>query len=109
MPGSELSLLAIDRGLVVAAAGCGKTQLIANALRDHKFQKPILVLTHTNSGVKNEAPPSIDRSWGGVGHFTVMDRSTVRRELRAQPKLAIGRSMTPSHLLFNYFNKRYSW
>jgi hypothetical protein len=48
---SDLDLLAIERGLVIAPAGCGKTQLIANALRDHKFQKPILVLTHTNSGV----------------------------------------------------------
>jgi hypothetical protein len=78
MPGSELSLLAIDRGLVVAAAGCGKTQLIANALRDHKFQKPILVLTHTNSGVKNEAPPSIDRSWGGrpFHRYGQVDRAT---------------------------------
>jgi hypothetical protein len=47
----DLSLLGIDRGLVIAPAGCGKTQLIANALRDHKYEKPILVLTHTNSGV----------------------------------------------------------
>lgn len=51
MPDSELSLLTIERGLIIAPAGCGKTQLIANALRDHKYQKPILVLTHTNSGV----------------------------------------------------------
>lgn len=47
----DLSLLDIERGLVIAPAGCGKTQLIANALRDHDFDKPILVLTHTNSGV----------------------------------------------------------
>src|ERR1700730_17984985 len=46
-----LNLLDIDKGLVVAPAGCGKTQLIANALRNHKPEKPILVLTHTNSGV----------------------------------------------------------
>jgi superfamily I DNA/RNA helicase len=51
MTKGELSLLDIDRGLVVAPAGCGKTQLIANALRDHDSKKPILVLTHTNSGV----------------------------------------------------------
>lgn len=48
---AEVDLLAIDRGLVVAPAGCGKTQLIADALRAHTFAKPILVLTHTNSGV----------------------------------------------------------
>jgi DNA helicase-2/ATP-dependent DNA helicase PcrA len=48
---SKISLLAIDRGLVIAPAGCGKTQLIANALGEHDYSKPILVLTHTNSGV----------------------------------------------------------
>jgi AAA domain len=51
MASDEPDLLAIERGLVIAPAGCGKTQLIANALRDHKSPKPILVLTHTNSGV----------------------------------------------------------
>jgi DNA helicase-2/ATP-dependent DNA helicase PcrA len=51
MSNSDLSLLSIEGGLVIAPAGCGKTELIANALRDHKFEKPILVLTHTNSGV----------------------------------------------------------
>ena len=51
MTKGELNLLDIDQGLVVAPAGCGKTQLIANALRDHDSKKPILVLTHTNSGV----------------------------------------------------------
>ncbi len=51
MTNSDVDLLTIERGLVIAPAGCGKTQLIANALRDHKFKKPILVLTHTNSGV----------------------------------------------------------
>jgi hypothetical protein len=47
----ELNLLDIDKAVVVAPAGCGKTQLIADALRQHKCEKPILVLTHTNSGV----------------------------------------------------------
>ena len=51
MTKGELSLLDVNRGLVIAPAGCGKTQLIANALRDHNSKKPILVLTHTNSGV----------------------------------------------------------
>jgi superfamily I DNA/RNA helicase len=43
--------LQIDRGLIVAPAGCGKTQLIADALSRHTGFKPILVLTHTNAGV----------------------------------------------------------
>lgn len=51
MTKGELNLLDIERGLVIAPAGCGKTQLIVNALRDHDSKKPILVLTHTNSGV----------------------------------------------------------
>ena len=45
------SLLDVDCGSVVAPAGCGKTQLIANALAENQSSKPILVLTHTNSGV----------------------------------------------------------
>lgn len=51
MPEGELELLAIDRGLVTAPAGCGKTHLIASALARHSGTKPILVLTHTNAGV----------------------------------------------------------
>jgi AAA domain len=47
----EIDLLAHERGSVVAPAGCGKTQLIADALLRSKFDKPILVLTHTNAGV----------------------------------------------------------
>lgn len=47
----EIDLLAIERGTVTAPAGCGKTQLIANALARHRGNKPILVLTHTNAGV----------------------------------------------------------
>ena len=38
-------------GAVVAPAGCGKTHLIAEALRHHEAAKPVLVLTHTNAGV----------------------------------------------------------
>jgi len=37
-------------GSIVAPAGCGKTHLITEAL-SIKFQKPILVLTHTTAGV----------------------------------------------------------
>ena len=47
----EVDLRAITRGTVTAPAGCGKTQLIAHALADHRSNKPILVLTHTNAGV----------------------------------------------------------
>jgi DNA helicase-2/ATP-dependent DNA helicase PcrA len=47
----DVNLLEIDRGLVTAPAGCGKTELIARALARHKGPKPILVLTHTNAGV----------------------------------------------------------
>lgn len=47
----EIDLRTINRGLVVAPAGCGKTQLITDALGRHDGTKPILVLTHTNAGV----------------------------------------------------------
>jgi hypothetical protein len=47
-----IDLLSIERGTVTAPAGCGKTQLIADALsRADGGRKPILVLTHTNAGV----------------------------------------------------------
>jgi superfamily I DNA/RNA helicase len=51
VPDSEPDLLALSRGTITAPAGCGKTQLIANALVRHGPPKPILVLTHTNAGV----------------------------------------------------------
>ena len=51
MVDAEVNLLRIDRGTVIAPAGCGKTQLIAKALIAHQGVKPILVLTHTNAGV----------------------------------------------------------
>ena len=51
MPAPEIDLLGIDRGTVTAPAGCGKTHLIAEALTRHTGDKPILVLTHTNTGV----------------------------------------------------------
>ena len=47
----EIDLLAVERGRITAPAGCGKTQLIANALARHMGPKPILVLMHTNAGV----------------------------------------------------------
>jgi AAA domain len=51
MPDPEIDLLAITRGTVTAPAGCGKTHLVAQALKRHSAAKPILVLTHTNAGV----------------------------------------------------------
>ena len=47
----DVDLLQVERGSVKAPAGCGKTQLIADALTRHEGTKPILVLTHTNAGV----------------------------------------------------------
>ena len=49
--GHNVELLSIERGSVTAPAGCGKTQLIADALTSHEVEKPVLVLTHTNAGV----------------------------------------------------------
>jgi len=47
----EFDLLKPGRNLVVAPAGCGKTQLIADTLLHYSGDKPILILTHTNAGV----------------------------------------------------------
>lgn len=47
----EVDLLSIDRGSVTAPAGCGKTELITDALKRYTGSKPILILTHTNAGV----------------------------------------------------------
>ena len=47
----EIDLLLLENASITAPAGCGKTELIADALRRHSGQKPILVLTHTNAGV----------------------------------------------------------
>jgi hypothetical protein len=51
MADSDPDILAINGGTITAPAGCGKTHLIANALKRHLGTKPILVLTHTNAGV----------------------------------------------------------
>ena len=47
----DLDLLKIVRGHVSAPAGFGKTQLIADSLKGHEDDKPVLILTHTNAGV----------------------------------------------------------
>jgi hypothetical protein len=46
----EIDLFAAPRGSVTAPAGCGKTQLIADAIASSECSKPVLVLTHTNAG-----------------------------------------------------------
>lgn len=51
MAANEIDLRSISGGLVIAPAGCGKTQLITDALARCDGSKPILVLTHTNAGV----------------------------------------------------------
>ena len=51
MPPVEIDIRAVARGAVIAPAGCGKTQLIADGLAGHRGGKPVLVLTHTNAGV----------------------------------------------------------
>lgn len=48
---AEIDLSVVDRGSVMAPAGCGKTQLIADTLAAHSEAKPVLILTHTNAGV----------------------------------------------------------
>lgn len=48
---TEIDVLGIQRGSITAPAGCGKTQLIADALARHHGSKPVLVLTHTNAGL----------------------------------------------------------
>jgi hypothetical protein len=47
----EEALLIAQRGTVTAPAGCGKTHTIATALIRYDGALPVLVLTHTNSGV----------------------------------------------------------
>lgn len=46
----EIDILTSQSGSVVAPAGCGKTQLIADSLRAMESGRPALVLTHTNAG-----------------------------------------------------------
>lgn len=48
---TETDVLQTKAGSITAPAGCGKTHLIAAALRQHDGPLPVLVLTHTNAGV----------------------------------------------------------
>lgn len=47
----DVDLLSVDRGCVIAPAGCGKTHEILKAIERYNGKKPLLVLTHTNAGV----------------------------------------------------------
>ncbi|WP_175626589.1 MULTISPECIES: UvrD-helicase domain-containing protein [Oxalobacteraceae] len=51
VPPPEIDIFQARLGSITAPAGCGKTQLIADALSQHTEIKPVLVLTHTNAGV----------------------------------------------------------
>jgi hypothetical protein len=51
VPPTEIDIFQARMRSVAAPAGCGKTQLIADALTQHTDNKPVLVLTHTNAGV----------------------------------------------------------
>ena len=63
----EVDLLAVDRGLVVAPAGCGKTQLIVDALAHYQGARPILVLTSYQCRGRGAArPPRAGRGIGAI-------------------------------------------
>jgi DNA helicase-2/ATP-dependent DNA helicase PcrA len=47
----EINLLNEDNTLIVAPAGCGKSQILVDNLKNLIGSKPILILTHTNAGV----------------------------------------------------------
>lgn len=40
-------------GIIIAPAGCGKTESIVNLIKEYAGDKKILVLTHTNAGIEN--------------------------------------------------------
>lgn len=40
-------------GIIIAQAGCGKTESIVNLIKEYTGDKKILVLTHTNAGIEN--------------------------------------------------------
>ena len=40
-------------GIIIAPAGCGKTESIVNLIKEYTGDKKILVLTHTNAGIEN--------------------------------------------------------
>lgn len=64
------NLLELQRGAITAPAGCGKTQLIADALKGHGGGKPVLVLTHTNAG-KSALEDRLERAKVARGAYRV--------------------------------------
>ena len=98
MAAVEIDLRAISRGLVIAPAGCGKTQLITDALARHAGPKPILVLTHTNAGVaalrgrleKAGVKPSGYRATTLDG-FAIRLISTFPQRANYDPRIVTGR------------------
>jgi superfamily I DNA/RNA helicase len=98
MAAVEIDLRAISRGLVIAPAGCGKTQLITDALARHDGPKPILVLTHTNAGVaalrgrleKAGVKPSGYRATTLDG-FAIRLISTFPQRANYDPRIVTGR------------------
>ena len=42
-----------ENGIIIAPAGCGKTESITNIIKNYDKTKKILVLTHTNAGIEN--------------------------------------------------------
>ena len=54
----ELDLRSIARGLVIAPAGCGKTQLITDAVARHESPKPILGADPYECGCRGTPGPA---------------------------------------------------
>ncbi len=42
-----------ENGIIIAPAGCGKTESIINIVKEYKDSKKVLILTHTNAGIEN--------------------------------------------------------
>ena len=66
----ELDLFGSDKASIIAPAGCGKTQLIADTLKAYPGQKPILVLTHTNAG-RGALENRLDRAGAAKNSYRV--------------------------------------
>ncbi|MEY9594367.1 hypothetical protein ABIA06_006658 [Bradyrhizobium yuanmingense] len=97
MAAADIDLRTIGRGLVIAPAGCGKTQLIMDALARHDGSKPILVLTHTNAGVaalrgrleKASVKPSAYRA-ATLDGFAIRLISTFPQRAGHDPRIVTG-------------------
>jgi hypothetical protein len=89
-------LVAATRACVVAAAGCGKTQLIANSVKAARGRQ--LVLTHTNAGV--EALRRRLRRLGVSGQHAAVDTIAgwSLKYISAYPRRSGGMRATPQGL-----------